>query len=863
MIICPNKNHPEFKELVKQVGEDKATIMWANGEYTINKITNITEEPRQLNIQEQFLYRRISRLTKNISIEKNDNKKKNLQEELNYNQDKLNKLKTVGVTKEEVFTEIGKHSLDLADKFITQIESGKQEDTDENINYINDVLDVWRDFPELETLAGRLIRRMYKVNDEVLLRNVTDNLTNKIKPTLVEIKKQNNDFRTFKTLTGSLIDSSNYIVAAIGSIIKKAQSVIETNNKKFYRETKELIEKLEKSSGKPIQKIYDEIIHYNEKRDTYTIKSEKKLKNISKEAKEFYNFYTTRMADLVDKMPLLLRTNQKGEKEVLNMSKYFIPNIKKSQWTDIFKQLDPRAEIKIGDTSRDEEQKADIIHIKFIHYIEGKSKSLDLGHSLFEFTKEINNYDEMTKVLPKVRILQRQIEKTDYKQASNPSITKTGQQSNVWKMVEGFIKAQVKGEFKKEEGKYTYKTYKDEKGNEIKKVIDVTSVVDNTLRWNSLLRIGAAPITAGANILFGKLSNLIEAWASGYRKELRQAEVIFWKQNFNKESVLNKELLLNLNILQELQDYEHSETLKSGEFKTLSGEKLLEYMFSLQKGGEKYIQSSILLAIMIKDSYITSEGTLTDKYKNASNEEKQELANKVQRTNHILHGRYSPKEAGIIQQQVLFRAILQFRKWIASGVESRLDQKHYDQRLKRDVEGRWVTFAHMITNLRDSIERIKSGKLTDYEKYNMKKNLIEIITAIVGVVAIAMAHNGDDNDKKRRNKNAFFKSSMLLLNRVSGDASFFYAPGQINNLGRNAIPVTKLYSDLIDLMLYSDGYIGGEITRTFSKDNQINAGNKKGLYRLPSKVLDITPGNKLGTDFYKVFNDLALDIAER
>ncbi len=821
------------------------------------------EEPKQLSPQEQFLYRRISTLIKLISQEKNEKRKEKQEAELYFQQNKLNQLNTLGVNSDDVFLSLGKHSLEVADRFITSLESGSTLNTEENVNYINDVLDVWRDYPELESDTARLARRMVVINDKELLKNVNENLTNKEKPTLDDIKKQRDDFRTYKTNFGSLIDSSNYIVAAIGSIINKVQSILETKKNKFHREGKELIEKLEKSSGRDIQSIYNELIHHNTKNDTYSLKEETFLNGaggVSKEAREFYDWYTTTMKDLIDRAPILLKNNILGEKEVVHLDTNFIPNVKKTDWKDVFKRLDPRKEIKVNNTTRNEEQKSDAIPIDFIHKIAGSEKSLDLAHSLYLFKQSIDNYDEMSKALPKIRILQRQIEKTEYKQASNPSITKTGQQSNVWKMVDGFVNAQVKGEYKKEEGKFKYDEYINAEGEKIAKVIDVTSIIDNSIRWNSLLRIGAAPIAAISNVAWGKLSNMIEAWAGGYGKELRQAETILWKQIFNKDSVLNKELLLNLNILQELNDYEYAESLKSGKFKTISGEKLMEYMFSLQKGGEKYIQSSMLLAIMLKDGYINTSGELTEKYKNASNEEKHQLSNKVQRTNHILHGRYSPKEAGIAQQKVMYRAIFQFRKWIHSGVESRLDLKHYDQRLQKDIEGRWVTFAHMITNLKDSIERIKSGELEDFEKYNMKKNLVEAIVAISALVAIGFANSGDDEDKKKRRKNAAFKATMLLLNRVSGDASFFFSPEQINNLGKNAIPVTKLYSDLIDLALYSDSYWGGELSRSFfKKDNKFKSGNKKDLYRLPSKLLDITPGSKLGMDAFSIFNKNPLD----
>ena len=442
----------------------------------------------------------------------------------------------------------------------------------------------------------------------------------------------------------------------------------------------------------------------------------------------------------------------------------------------------------------------------------------------------------MSKTLPTVRLLQREIEDMEWIQGSDPSKTKTGKESNAWKMVEGFIKAQVKGQYKAQEGKsLKWDVNVDQNGDGTETYLDITGSLDTLLRWNSLLRIGLSPINAISNIGFGKLSNI-------------------WNQTINEDSVLNK-LLRELNILQELTEFEYSEKLRTT--KKLTGERLAELMYLPQKSGEKYIQSSMMLAIMIKNGYLTPNGELTNKYNTATENEKQDLVNEIQRTNQVLHGRYSPQEAAIAQQYVLYRLVSQFRKWLPSGIEARLDTKHYDQRLKRDVEGRWITLGKMVANLNDSISRLQKGELKDYEKYNMKKNILEIIITLASLFAIAMLKSNPDDDKKR--KNAWYKSSMLLLNRVSGDTSFFFSPDQLINLGKNAIPVTKLLNDLKELTIYSQGYVGGEFTKAFTEDAKFKSGIYKGQYKLPKKLLDVTPGARLGTDLFQILNDNPLN----
>ena len=491
------------------------------------------------------------------------------------------------------------------------------------------------------------------------------------------------------------------------------------------------------------------------------------------------------------------------------------------------------------------------------------------------------NYDEMSKILPKVRLIQREIEKTSYIQGSNPNYTKTGKDSNLYKITEAFIKAQIKGEYKEEQGRsITWGTKTDEKGNTTEKYLDITGTIDNLLKWNSLNTIGLTPIGASANIGFGKLSNFTEAIGGRFfnRTHLRQAERIFWAQTFKEDSVLNKELLSKYNILQELTDREQSENLKTGKYKKISGEKIMEWLYAPQKYGEKWIQCSTLLAVMLHDGYMNGKGELTEKFNDATQAEKEKLFGKITGINNKLHGRYSPKEAAAMQQHVFYRAITQFRKWIPAAIEARFDEKHYDPGLGVEVEGRYRTFGREVllklvkgdvTNafynlfmpLINAKAALESGKLSQSDIYNMRKMLIESVLAIATLVLYSIGTGDDDKDKKRR-KEAWFKSTMLLLNRVSGDLTFFYSPNQINNLTKNAIPMSKLVDDLLKIgsdLTFIDTK-GIHIPNAFdSKKNKFKSGNSKGQYKLPKRIISVIPGSKAIYDPLKIFNKQALD----
>jgi hypothetical protein len=826
------------------------------------------EPAKKIGKIEQYFQTRIAKLTKDYSLAKKDSQKEAIEKELELTKQKYAKSKEKGLKREAEY-EFGKHSLELVEQRIDFLLKDKGQRFSSDLEYVNDVLDVWYGIPDLTNEVIRLREKIQGLMDDYVVENVHENTTAEKKPTLEQIKEQTEDIGTFREWTGSLIDVANYIASTIGNIIKTSQTKIEKQSNAIFRDIESKIEEVSKT--KDINEIYKEIIFLNEDSDTKTLIPLSQLNKVSPEAQEFYKFYQAKLEELMKITPTLMRRNESGELETFVLNKYFIPNVyiaetlrekllkQKKTLFGIFKER------KLGDTVKDDNLKADIIDLEYIKKIPSSVKSDDLGHSLFMFAKSMYHYNEMSDILPKVRLLQRSIFNTAYVQGSNPSSTKTGEDSKMWKIVEGFIKAQVKGETKKDEGRKGLYKKKGVDGEEVEVYLDATGSIDSLLRWNSLLRIGLSPITALANVSFGKISNFFEGFAGQFytRKDLRIAEKLFWQQNFYKDSVMNR-ILADGNILQELTDKEQSESLKTSEKDSI--DRLSEIMYSPQKWTEKYIQSSTFLAIMHKEGYINSDGELTDSYNALSDKSKQQLFNKVQRVNHMLHGRYSPQESGTGQQKVIYRAASQFRKWMPSAIENRFDAKHYDERLQADIEGRYRSFTrnfllelvkgdvksafyNLVMPLLNAEKALASG-LSPSEIYNMRKMFIETISFLVVSLLYAAGSGDDDKDKELR-KNPLFKTTMLTLNRISGDIAFFYSPTQINNLGANAFPVQKLTKDLINISL--------EIPRFFTDKSEFASGVNKGKERLPIKVLGLIPGSSPITTSTKIFSKFELD----
>ncbi len=865
-VKCPNKSSKEYQDLVKELGSDAL----AHAKWNESEIKTIPFSTQRL-----YIDRRIKRLTTELkSLDEKSNKYLPKLEELEYLKSQIEKSKLEGKSK-EVLLELGNYTLDKVEGFIKDLEEGKAIDSAKNIQHSLETLSTWAEFNGLRDRTASLFDRIIPFNNQNMVDEVQKYSTTKTPPTLEDINAQNNDIRTFKRWTGSLSDLPNYIGSTIGSIIRKTQNKVETKTKELAKDIQEQVTKLDayaKKNGATIEDMYNTLTQ--EHKGTLILAKEyfengKENKNWTKiqntpELKEFYDFYQKIIENAEDGLPIKL-------------GKYFIPNIRKSDLKSKIKGLNPIKSRTIKSTI-EEENLLDIIPLEYHKPISASEKSNDLGTSLFQFAKFAENYREMSAILPRVRTLQEQlkykmvdgeIQERLFINPSKPSTPIRGEDSNLYKIVDDIIEMQVKGKMKSDQGNYIIEDFFDENGNKVEKFVDFTGLADSMLRYNSLLRIGFSPIGATVNWLFGDISNTVEAVGGRYFNisNLVNASNIFIKQNFDKDSVMNQ-LLIKMNFLQEMDDYELAESIaKTGKANKMSTEKALEYMYSLQKAGEKFLQARTGMAVMIKDGYLTPNGELTEKYTKASEEELEQLIDKIQRLNQKIHGRYTQKEAAAAQQNVVYRLVSQFRKFIPAMVENRIGVAQYDNRLKSDVEGMYLTFGRLVLkNWKDPQQAfenlllplfgykklLEEGKMTETEIYNMRRMVAEIITASAMILFYAALHGGDDEEDKKFRRLPAVKIALTLLDRASGDLTFFYSPTEINNLAKNAIPLSKTLGDVIQATTVIPKVL-------YTGDYTIKKGSHKKQNRIIKELSDVTPLLKPIFDMKRIASEYSLE----
>jgi ribosomal protein S15P/S13E len=589
------------------------------------------------------------------------------------------------------------------------------------------------------------------------------------------------------------------------------------------------------------------------------------------ELKAFYTFYQKTIKEAFDRLPITRQTEW-----VKEHPEDFIPNIFTESLTDIikteglgnkFKGLVKYItrmkvyEIKNSDFVKDASLERDIIPVQYLTKLTGENKSKDLGESLFKFAAMTIEHEELSEILPQARLMQRSLADNKFINPHKANTLIDGNESNIYEMVDGFINMQILG--KKTKGKDEVKVADlyDEQGEVIgKKVIKAGELADFGLKWNSLLRIGLNPFTALTNVIVGETGNITEAAGGRFFNftDLNKATGLFFNQTFSKDSKMHA-LVEKYPMLQELTDYEYAANISIRQ--GLTGEKLKNYMYAPQKAGEVFLQTRTMVAMMLhtKPDGKTSLWEMLDekgevkpeflKHFGTQAEFKDymlRMSTRIMGVNEQIHGRYSTRDAAILNQNVWARMAFQFKKWIPAAIESRFGERKFSDRLMVDTEGRWRTVKNLIVNLKDTADRYNKGQLTELEIYNFKKTMMEA-TILLATIVGAMALGWDDDEKRK--KSAWYKETMNQLDKVSGDLLFAANPKNITAMSKSPFAVTKLANSLLTVMwdIPNGAYLG---------DYKVKTGVHKGENKFYRELGSIVPiYNQLGQNIPELWNE--------
>lgn len=882
-----NKNYKPTNNIKKQYAYYKAVII--KNQKLISKYKRaILEDPKvdkkiiQGNIE--YLKEQITKITKALDeLEVSNNK--------------------------QLIIDLAEDTLKYAEDYIKKLNDLETTTiNDENINHIKYTVDVLKEFAPTAKRAIDLYNNGLQPLIKKYALYIASEAENRTvdNPIIQEdIDKDIKDIFVGEKSLGTLSDVKDTLGKSIGYLIKEAQNKIALENKEAFKlvdvevkklskyiESKELNPKdtynifIQEGNGatvltrpyksefyKEINKTYKDekngkilrrkIATWNAEEEKWIPKNINLYKNLNyyeiqntPELKRFYDFFKEQIEKASDKLPISLNED-------------FIPNIVEETLLDIIKSdKDVQSKFKdsisyitdiydIKDNTNDfifdEGLYPDTVPLQYIAKLSSNKKSTDLGSSLLKFIYFANSYDHMSDVLPKTKLILDEIKNKQYLKYTDNKVSISGENTNIYKMAEKFIEMQVLGKTKNEE---------------IWQGIQYGKIIDFGLKYTSILRIGFNPFNASTNIIIGRISNIIEAWGNRYftLKQYHQAEKIFFSEVLKSNSKMLKIVEL-INPLMELEDYENLEKVGIAYTKTEKyKEKLKNSIYILQTSGEKYLQTTTMIANMLHDTITSIDGKTivpiweafdeAGKWKTKEFGELTEvnifrMSNKIQRINQSIHGRYSEKDSAIMNQYALFRIFFQFKKWMPAAFESRLQSKRYDSRLEKEIEGRWLTYYTAIKTkhlqLTYNLEKMEKNGWTETDVYNMRRNIAELVIIITTVLTSFVLGGAGDDDKKLK-KTGWYKFIMSQLNQVSGDLLYFFNPADMNRTFTEGFPLFKTIHDLFKAIIVFPHIFGMQ-----GKKDIYKSGPRKGENKSIAAFKDIIPGIKPATDVYRMF----------
>jgi hypothetical protein len=582
---------------------------------------------------------------------------------------------------------------------------------------------------------------------------------------------------------------------------------------------------------------------------------------------EYYNFFKKAVQNISDNvLPV-------------ELDDYFIPNVYEETLLDILKTQD-----SVGDKLKDSilhilefnpfekmgtiDNQLDVIYdadligdkipLKYIQALPEDKKSKNLSAALLKFMYFANSYKHMSEILPIANLVEESITDPDaFKilQYGNPKLN-VAAKSNIVEMVKTIKEMQILGKMRKEDEILNVLGFKMQYGK----------LIEFGLQYTSKIRLGLNPFAAVANIVIGNLGNIIEAAGGKY---FTIGEYFNAVGTFHSESKKVDGLTNVFNPLMEMEDYENLKKLGVGskEYR----EKINSLLYLPTRIGERQMQTSTMIAILkhqkieVKDK----NGKVVDKIPmweafdnegkwdakkmgyTISEQEINKITNRVHGVNQMIHGRYSAKDAAAIQQQALFRALMQFKKWIPAAVEQRFMAKRYDPLLGEETEGRYWAYAKglrfMMAKLKNDIKKLEENKFTELDWYNMRRNAMELtmIGLLYGLSIFLKA--GDDDDELKRN--AGYKTYMRLLNSASGDMMQWYLPGTFFDKAM-VIPATKTLRSIERTIQYTP-YMFGDYSSDAS--GTYKTGERKDENKFWSNFFSLVPFGSSTSDMYRTW----------
>ena len=360
------------------------------------------------------------------------------------------------------------------------------------------------------------------------------------------------------------------------------------------------------------------------------------------------------------------------------------------------------------------------------------------------------------------------------------------------------------------------------------RTVNINKAANSMMAWTGNTMLILNYMSGGVNLVQGKYQNFLEgAGGTIYNgKNLRNAEIEWLKDSGNILGDIGLEKPNSkTNLLMELFDADSN--FNGLEYK-LSEDNRFKRLAKTSSGHfinhstEAYIQGTAMYAVLdsikVKDSegkniplheaYEVVNGELSLKKGINLEGNKEDLEYKVSRKikeviKH-LHGNYDSNNQAMAQRYVGGKLAFMLRKWLVVGTQRRwrginyafkknenrtIEDIAFNSILEKDMEGYYSTAIRFLYNSLDELKTLQFGiiagewnKLTDEERSNIRKTIIDISTMIGSITAATiiagLAEGVDDDDKE------MYYMAAYIFRRHYSELRFYSSASEFMNILR-------------------------------------------------------------------------------
>lgn len=452
-----------------------------------------------------------------------------------------------------------------------------------------------------------------------------------------------------------------------------------------------------------------------------------------------------------------------------------------------------------------------------------KNISYDLGASIQAFQYMAENYANMEEIIgvvdgAKQLLFTRDVSVTTSKGKAilskmkdfegdtlgDPVQSKSGAESNSYKLLEAFIAMQVYGQTEQDIGSFSLGNMQIE-GRKLAKIVG---------KYNSTLLMGFNVLAGSANIMMGETMQWADAFGGEYYspKDYIKASGEYTKDLGNMIADIGRRIPKSrVGLFSEYYDFLGDYFPSDMSAKTSSTARRIyqnSSLFFISSGGEHMMQNRAAISIFLNtetfdangkkignlwDAHKAEDGKLKidDVYVKKNGElvkydqkEKEYMSRRVQAILRLMHGNYNSKTAAIWQRNALFGLVGQFRKWITDGMDRRFGGEKYNYFLEQDREGNYISTGKFLVGLVGDLTRTKFeigrdwNSMTKHQRANVWRTVTEVaaVTMLAGAsFALKGLMDGLDEDDDK-DKLANLRRLTYFVNRSSLEITSFVNP---------------------------------------------------------------------------------------